>query len=83
MPIDQWNYLPSVLYDKGVVVVVITTNVVSSYQPAHGEMYLIQHYVIKCVSDLRQVDGFLRVLPISPNNKTDRQDITEILLKVA
>ena len=28
----------------------------------HGEMYSIQHYVIKFVSDLRQVDGFLRVL---------------------
>jgi hypothetical protein len=27
-----------------------------------GEMYLIQHYVIKFVSDLRQVSGFLRVL---------------------
>jgi gamma-glutamylcyclotransferase (GGCT)/AIG2-like uncharacterized protein YtfP len=27
----------------------------------HGEVYLIQHYAIKFVSDLRQVDGFLRV----------------------
>jgi hypothetical protein len=27
--------------------------------PAHGEMYLIQHYVIKSVIDLRQVGGFL------------------------
>jgi hypothetical protein len=27
--------------------------------PAHGEVYSIQHYVIKFVSDLRQVDGFL------------------------
>ena len=62
MPIDQWNYLPSVLYDKRVVVVVITTNVVSSYQPAHGEMYLIQHYVIKCVNDVRRVGIFLMVL---------------------
>ena len=25
----------------------------------HDEMYLIQHYVIKFVSDLRQVGGFL------------------------
>ena len=48
----------------------ITTNVVSSNSP-HGELYSIQHYVMKFVSDLRQVGGFLRVL-----------DITEILLKV-
>jgi len=41
----------------------ITTNVVSS-NPVHGEVYSIQHYVIKFVSDLRQVGGFLRVLQI-------------------
>jgi hypothetical protein len=35
---------------------------VVSLNPIHGEMYLIQHYVIKFVSDLRQVGGFLRVL---------------------
>jgi hypothetical protein len=35
------------------------------------------------VSDLRQVGGFLRVTPVSSTNKTDHQDITEILLKVA
>ena len=35
----------------------ITTNVVSS-NPAQA----IQHYVIKFVSDLRQVGGFLRAL---------------------
>jgi hypothetical protein len=29
----------------------ITTKVVS-LNPVHGEVYLIQHYVIKCVSDL-------------------------------
>jgi hypothetical protein len=39
----------------------ITTNVVN-LNPVHGEVYLIQHYVIKFVSDLRQVSGFLRVL---------------------
>jgi hypothetical protein len=37
--------------------------------------------VIKFVSDL-QVDGFLQALPFSSTNKTDRHDITEILLKV-
>ena len=40
----------------------ITTNVVRS-NPAHGEMYYIQHYVIKFVSDLQQVGGFLRFSP--------------------
>jgi len=39
----------------------ITTNVVS-LNPAHGEVCSIQHYVIKCVSDLMQVSGFLWVL---------------------
>ena len=43
----------------------ITTNIVSS-NPAHGEMYLIQHYVIKLVSDLWQVGDFLRILRFSP-----------------
>ena len=37
----------------------ITTKVVSS-NPANGEVYSIQHYVIKFVSDLQQVGGFLR-----------------------
>jgi len=31
-----------------------------------GEVYSIQHYVIKFVSDLRQVGGFLRVLRFPP-----------------
>ena len=30
--------------------------------PAHGKVYLIQYYVIKFVSDLWQVECFLRVL---------------------
>ena len=42
-----------------------------------------QHYVIKFVSDLWQVGGFLEGHPVSSTNKTDRHDITEILLKVA
>ena len=32
---------------------------------AYGEVYSIQHYVIKFVSDLRQVGGFLWVLRFS------------------
>ena len=38
----------------------ITTKVVSS-NPVHVEVYTMQHYVIKCVSDLRQVGDFPRV----------------------
>ena len=55
----------------------IPTKVVSS-SPVHGEVYSIQHYVIKFVSDLWQVGT-----AVSSTNKTDRYDITEILLKVA
>ena len=43
----------------------IFTEVVSS-NPAHGEMYLIQHYEIKFISDLQQVGGFLCVLGFPP-----------------
>ena len=34
--------------------------------PVHDEVYSIQHYMIKFVSDLRQVGGFLRVLRFPP-----------------
>jgi len=37
----------------------ITTNSVSFNPARSGEVYSIQHYVIKFVSDLRQVGGFL------------------------
>jgi hypothetical protein len=43
----------------------ITTKVMS-LNPAHGEVYSIQHYVIKFVSGLSQVSGFLRVLQFPP-----------------
>ena len=50
----------------------ITTNVVSS-NPVYGEVYLMQHYVIK----------FAPGTLVFSNNITDRQNRTEILLKVA
>jgi len=40
----------------------------------------VQHYLIKFVSDLRQVGGFLGV---SSTNNADRHDVTELMLKVA
>ena len=49
-------------------IIAIITNVVS-LNPAHDEVYSIQHYVIKFVSDLRQVDGFFRVLRFPPTIK--------------
>ena len=54
----------------------ITTNVVSS-NPVHGEVYSIQIYVIKVVSDFRKVGGFSRVLRFPPPLKLT----TTILLK--
>jgi len=43
----------------------ITTNVVS-LNPAHGEVYSIQHYVKKFVSNLQQLGCFLRVVQFPP-----------------
>jgi hypothetical protein len=43
----------------------------------------VQHYVIKFVSNLWQGRWFSPGPPDSSTNKTDRHDITEILLKVA
>ena len=46
----------------------ITSNAVSlnptvvSSHPIHGKVYRIQHYVVKLVSDLQQIGGFLCVL---------------------
>jgi hypothetical protein len=51
---------------------------VESLNPTDGEVYSIQLYVIKFVSDLRQVCGFLRVLQFPPPIK-----LTTTMLKVA
>jgi phosphotransferase system IIA component len=58
----------------------ITTKV-KGLNLAHDEVYSIKHYVIKFVSDLRQVSGFYRVLRFPPPIKLTVT--TEILLKVA
>ena len=51
------------------VVITTTTYAINPYHhnvvnsnPAHEEVYSIQHYVIMLVSDLRQVGGLLWVL---------------------
>ena len=65
-----------------IVVALITTYVISALW---FRIPLIIINVINVVNDLRQVGGFLRVLQFPPptTDKTDRHDITEILLKVA
>ena len=41
--------------------------VLPKYKPhVHGEVYSIQHYVMKYVSDMRHVGGFLLVLQFPP-----------------
>jgi hypothetical protein len=70
------------------VVGLTTTKAISAYHHCCCEFESrsgrgVQHYVIKFVSDLRQVGGFLRVLRFPPPKKHDLHDITEILLKVA
>ena len=50
--------------------------------PAHGEVYSIQHYVIKVCQGLATGQWFSPGTPVSSTNKTDCDDITEILLKV-
>ena len=47
--------------------------------PVHGEVYSIQHYVIKFVSDLWQFSGFLLVHRFPPPIKLT----AKLLLKVA
>jgi hypothetical protein len=58
----------------------IITNVVGSY-PVHLQVYSIQHYVIKFVSDLR-MSVISPGTPVPSPNKADPHDITGILLKV-
>ena len=62
--------------DLPVQSVPITTQVVS-LNPVHGEVYSMQHYVIKFISDLRQVGDFLWVLWFPPSIK----NIVEIGVK--
>jgi hypothetical protein len=59
---DSSCYLYLMGFQLPVQSVPITTNVVNS-NPVHGEVYSIQHYVIKFVRELRQVCGFPRSTP--------------------
>ena len=59
------------------------TSKVAIWNPADGEVYSIQHYVIEFVSDLQQVCRFLQVLQFPLQIKLTATYLTEILLKVA
>jgi gamma-glutamylcyclotransferase (GGCT)/AIG2-like uncharacterized protein YtfP len=45
---------------------------VASLNLVHGEVYSIQHYVIKLFNDLGQVGGFLRVLQFPPDSNSQQ-----------
>ena len=66
-----------------VINICIFTIEVYEFESRSGEVYSIQHYVIKFVSDLRQAGSFPADTLVSSTNKTDYHDITAILLKVA
>jgi hypothetical protein len=58
----------------------ISTKVVSS-NPTHGQVYSIQHYLISLSMTCHRSVVFSDTT-VSSTNKTDRHNITEILLKV-
>jgi hypothetical protein len=52
-----------------------------SSNPVHGEVYSIQHYVIKFASDLQHAGRWFSTgTSVSFTNKTYRHDKTEILV---
>jgi hypothetical protein len=57
-----WSYGSLLVHMQSVA---ITTEVVS-LNSSHGKVYSIQHYMIKFVSDLRQVCDFLRIVWFPP-----------------
>ena len=59
---------------------ILFTTIVVSLNPAHGEVYWTQHYLIKFVKWL--ATG-LWLSPVSSTSKNNCHNITEILLKVA
>jgi hypothetical protein len=63
----------------GTALTTILLILVVSLNPAYGKVYLIQHYVIKFVSDLRQVGGFLWELRFPPPIKLTATCCDQIL----
>jgi len=64
------NHMRGLCGHDDIVVGFTTTYAISAYhvnsKPTHGKVYLIQHYVIKFVSDFRQVSGFFWALWFPP-----------------
>jgi hypothetical protein len=75
------SFSPSYDFNLIVGAVVIVCQLHVQSVPIHGEVYSIQHYVIKSVTCIYW--WFSPGTPVSSTNKTDRHNITEILLKVA
>ena len=53
-----------------------------SLNPAHGEVYLIQHYVINFCQLHAAGQWFSQETQLSPTNKTDCHDIDEIFVEI-
>jgi hypothetical protein len=58
---------------NNLIILTDKVSLVPRWHPAHCRVYSIQHYVIKLVSDLRQVGG---ISPVSYTNNTNHHDIT-------
>jgi hypothetical protein len=69
------NQLSFIAYCTYHIYTIITE--VVSWNPAHGDVYSIQHYVIKFVSDSQHVSVFFLGTPVS-SKKADCHDIAEI-----
>ena len=63
------------IYNDSKQAVHITTNIVRSIQP-HGDVYSIQHLVIKFVKDMQKLGSFSDI-PVSSTNKTENHGVTE------
>jgi hypothetical protein len=64
---EQFTFWHLSLAKDGLVYRSATRRIPStSFNPVHGEVYSIQHYVIKFVSDLWQVGGFSPGTPWPP-----------------
>ena len=69
LSMSNMDNVPRVLNDWDVLISSVGWSLWSTtsiLEPRSGKVYLIQNYVMKIVSDLRQVNGFLRVLRFSP-----------------
>jgi hypothetical protein len=71
LPTHRWNGGSGVgtehIFKGGLTQANIVDHFYLTHQfSVHGEVYSIQHYVIKFVGDLEQVDGFLWVLWFLP-----------------